>query len=449
MDPGPPVLPGSTPPGGGGGHPTPEAGGRGDGVGDATGGRRSSGRGSAAAIGAVALVALLSVAGFVVATKDQPAEHADPTTSLVPSIADGGFFPTWEIDLAGQGVRPADLPDGSSRLAIARGTVAVITNDGRVLGFEAKDGAAIWESIPQRDGAVTTHDLSGRGIPAPPQKSTAGPARLTGVTVSGADAVVVSNGWRTYLLDPLHGARYWATDPGLVRVEPLSRSVFLESGTELRRVDPGTGRPMWRYDAGASGVLVGATVVMAKGIELAGIDDASGTKAWHEPSPVGPVRQLTPAAERSAPRPEVDAVAVVGDDGSLAVVQASTGVVRWKRDANGGAGVRSIVAANSVQVIVREAGGDLVSVDQADGHEHWRRRADLPAGSVGWLSNSVLVVAGDGGAAVLTANGGQVIARFEEPLVGPAVTDGHVICVLRSRGDTPPNATLTCVPVPL
>ncbi|WP_309054901.1 PQQ-binding-like beta-propeller repeat protein [Streptomyces sp.] len=284
----------------------------------------------------------------------------------------------WSMAVAGGRIHASDGPtlyaldatDGSERwrlhtdawvysLQVDRGTVVTGTRGGGVQGWEASNGAKLWEIT----GAQTDFET--------PE---AGPA------VHG-DTVYVWRNARLQALDARTGTERWSYPVGdaascggvPVRVAPAEDGcVYVSAGTRVLSIDIAAGHVRWHFEAPAvflsPPAFAPGPAVTGGGVYLAdhlgtvyAIDATTGQDRW---------RIATEARQSTEPVLVADGNIHVGSGSALYTLDAVTGTPRW-RFAAGGELVGSPVVADG-RVHFGSADHVLYTLDATGGQLRWK-----------------------------------------------------------------------------
>ena len=303
--------------------------------------------------------------------------------------------------------------------------VAVGPADATVLGLDAGTGAVRWES---RQGAIW-HDVAALGYTVMVVGASFGGSATTfdaatGRRIHGVFGSVERPGWfrRALAQDGLlvasgtgqrrgalvvadaSGAITLDMTAGLFSPQPVAVAggvIVLQSDgstsgdgdgepeTHLVGLDRATGKERWRRvvpgeRAGHAVEAAGVAVVRVRE-GLAGVDARSGAMRWMFALP----------REYESPLVVVDreTVAVGAEDGSVRMVAAGDGTVRWSVDV-GGRVARLGTVADGVLLVVSEP-GDYQALSTSDGRVLWSQRGPDPQlGSTPPHHEQVVAVAG-------------------------------------------------------
>ncbi|MEU9702114.1 PQQ-binding-like beta-propeller repeat protein [Streptomyces sp. NPDC047981] len=263
-----------------------------------------------------------------------------------------------------------DATDGSERwrlqtdawvysLKVDRGTVVTGTRGGGVQGWEASNGAKLWEI----SGAQTEFET--------PE---AGPA-LHG------DTVYVWRDARLQALDARTGVERWSYPVGdaascgnvPVRVAPAEDGcVYVAAGTRVLSIDVAGGRVRWHFEAPAvflsPPAFAPGPAVTGGGVYLAdylgtvyALDATTGQDRW---------RIATESRQSNEPVLVVDGNVHVGSGSALYTLDAVTGTPKW-RFAAGGELIGSPVVADG-RVHFGSADHVLYTLDATGGQLRWK-----------------------------------------------------------------------------
>jgi outer membrane protein assembly factor BamB len=293
--------------------------------------------------------------------------------------ADGGHL--WRLALGGW-VYDASVSDG---VIVAR--VGPL-DDGHVVGVDAGTGAELWRWTQPRGAAMSWQEL---------------PTADGGVVVTGALGSLV-------VLDRHDGRVRWTRQPRerstpRVFATAGNRVLWLDGGA-LEEFDAAGGRRLWRVaGAGRPGdfslrlTVTGGIVVVTVGLQPAyrpvtAYDLATGRQRW----------RLDRLRDGSVVGAGPAGLAVVADAGKarwddLALVDASTGAVRWRRPLTGwirqdmvdDVDRQALVTADLV-VAVEEVSNLVVARDAANGAIRWRRPLDAFPGTPRWTDAGRLLL---------------------------------------------------------
>ncbi|MFF5637485.1 PQQ-binding-like beta-propeller repeat protein [Streptomyces sp. NPDC012825] len=284
----------------------------------------------------------------------------------------------WSMAVAGGRIHASDGPtlyaldatDGGERwrlrtdawvyaLKVDRGTVVTGTRGGGVQGWEASNGAKLWEVT----GAQTDFET--------PE---AGPA------VHG-DTVYVWRDARLQALDARTGAERWSYPVGdaascggvPVRVAPAEDGhVYVSAGTRVLSIDIAAGRVRWHFEAPAvflsPPAFAPGPAVTGGGVYLAdhlgtvyALDATTGQDRW---------RIATEQRQSTEPVLVADGNVHVGSGSALYTLDAVTGTPRW-RFAAGGELVGSPVVADG-RIHFGSADHVLYTLDATGGQLRWK-----------------------------------------------------------------------------
>ncbi|CAM5263719.1 Outer membrane protein assembly factor BamB [Streptomyces tanashiensis] len=262
-----------------------------------------------------------------------------------------------------------DATDGSERwrlhtdawvysLQVDRGTVVTGTRGGGVQGWEASNGAKLWEIT----GAQTDFET--------PE---AGPA------VHG-DTVYVWRDARLQALDARTGVERWSYPIGdaascanvPVRVAPADGCVYVSAGTRVLSIDIAAGHVRWHFEAPAvflsPPAFAPGPAVTGGGVYLSdhlgtvyALDATTGQDRW---------RIATEPRQSTEPVLVADGNVHVGSGSALYTLDAVTGTPRW-RFAAGGELVGSPVVADG-RVHFGSADHVLYTLDATGGQLRWK-----------------------------------------------------------------------------
>jgi len=286
------------------------------------------------------------------------------------ALAAGDGSQRWRLALGGS-VYDASVRDGVVVVRVGP------LDAGHVLGIEAATGAELWRFTPPRGAWLSWQQL------------------LTddgGVVVTGERGALV-------VLERRDGTVRWTRPAG----ERATPRVFATAGNRvlwigrgaLESFDAATGRLLWRTSGvvhagefSAELTVTGDVVIVGLGVDPAykpvtAYDLATGKERW----------RLRPSAEAAVvgAGPAGVAVATRGERqrwGSLELVDAATGTVRWSQPLTGwiqqdmvdAINRQALVTADEV-VYVEQFSNLVVGRSARDGGVRWRTR--LPGGS-GW-----------------------------------------------------------------
>ncbi|MGW9449922.1 outer membrane protein assembly factor BamB family protein, partial [Streptomyces sp. NPDC055632] len=284
----------------------------------------------------------------------------------------------WSMAVAGGRIHASDGPtlyaldagDGGERwrlhtdawvyaLKVDRGTVVTGTRGGGVQGWEASNGAKLWEVT----GAQTDFET--------PE---AGPA------VHG-DTVYVWRDARLQALDARTGVERWSYPIGdaascggvPVRVAPAEDGyVYVSAGTRVLSIDVAAGHVRWHFEAPAvflsPPAFAPGPAVTGGGVYLAdhlgtvyALDATTGQDRW---------RIATEQRQSAEPVLVADGNVHVGSGSALYTLDAVTGTPRW-RFAAGGELVGSPVVADG-RIHFGSADHVLYTLDATGGQLRWK-----------------------------------------------------------------------------
>ncbi|MFF4173706.1 PQQ-binding-like beta-propeller repeat protein [Streptomyces sp. NPDC001744] len=284
----------------------------------------------------------------------------------------------WSMAVAGGRIYASDGPtlyaldatDGGERwrlrtdawvysLKVDRGTVVTGTRGGGAQGWEASNGAKLWE--------VT-------GVQTDFETPEAGPAVHDGTVYVWRDA-------RLRALDARTGVERWSYPVGdaascggvPVRVAPAGDGcVYVSAGTRVLSIDVAAGHVRWHFEAPAvflsPPVFAPGPAVTGGGVYLAdhlgtvyAIDATTGQDRW---------RIATEPRQSAEPVLVADGNVHVGSGSALYTLDAVTGTPRW-RFAAGGALVGSPVVADG-RIHFGSADHVLYTLDANGGQLRWK-----------------------------------------------------------------------------
>ncbi|MFC8791883.1 outer membrane protein assembly factor BamB family protein [Streptomyces cinereoruber] len=284
----------------------------------------------------------------------------------------------WSMAVAGGRIHASDGPtlyaldagDGGERwrlrtdawvyaLKVDRGTVVTGTRGGGVQGWEASNGAKLWEVT----GAQTDFET--------PE---AGP-------VVHGDTVYVWRDARLWALDARTGAERWSYPIGdaascggvPVRVAPAEDGyVYVAAGTRVLSIDIAAGHVRWHFEAPAvflsPPAFAPGPAVTGGGVYLAdhlgtvyALDATTGQDRW---------RIATEQRQSAEPVLVADGNVHVGSGSALYTLDAVTGTPRW-RFAAGGELVGSPVVADG-RIHFGSADHVLYTLDATGGQLRWK-----------------------------------------------------------------------------
>ncbi len=186
------------------------------------------------------------------------------------------------------------------------------------------------------------------------------------------------------------------------------------------------GRPKWKQSCGdvetslllADGRLYGGTTEGS----LFCLEPVSGAVHWVFSLPENRTRK----GIRSSPAAWKSLVMFGADNGCLYALDAATGKVQWKYQAD--APIVAPVAADSSLVVVGTTGGTVLALDPATGNERWQKNVGAPVYGHVLLREPVSVVVTTGGwVTCLATRNGEQLWKTETGapmLAGPSAADG-------------------------
>jgi outer membrane protein assembly factor BamB len=302
----------------------------------------------------------------------------------------------------GDELRSLDAGDGSQRWRLALGGsvydasvrdgVVVVRvgplDAGHVLGVEAATGRELWRFTPPRGAWLSWQQL---------------PTDDGGVVVTGERGALV-------VLERRDGTVRWSRPAG-ERATPRvfavagDRVLWIDRGA-LESLDAATGELLWRAEGvvrpgefSAELTITGDVVIVALGVDPAyrpvtAYDLATGQERW----------RLRPSAEAAVVGAGPAGVAVVTSTarqrwGSLELVHAATGTVRWSQPLTGwiqqdmvdAVNRQALVTADEV-VYVEQFSNLVVSRSARDGSQRWRTRLPGGTGRPQWTATGRLLM---------------------------------------------------------
>ena len=344
----------------------------------------------------------------------------DPTLQS-PEYGGGGgrtrYVPS--VDLPPPSGRPTWDWTGRALLefppAVARGVVALTTNTGRVLVFNARTGFIIWTKR--------------QSTTIPIASSPAIIAEQGMVLVSGMDGRLVA-----YTL--ANGRELWTFSTGRSKIES---SPLVSEGTayigahngRLYAVATDTGKARWTFQAAgdikSSVAKSGDTIVVGDYAgTLYGVSASTGTQIWR--ARVGKRLYGGPAISGNT--------VVVGDvGGAVVAVDLRTGRQRWRHPTNGGI-VYSSPAIARGSVFIGSYNGTFEALGLSDGKRRWAYDVG------GRISGSATVVGTTVYTSVLARKGerdrtfgldvatGKVVWQNDDGRYSPAVGAGRTLYIV-------------------
>lgn len=299
--------------------------------------------------------------------------------------------------------------------AVARGVVALTTNTGRVLVFNARTGYIIWTTRQSTTIPIASSPaiISERGM----------------VLVSGMDGRLVAYGLA-------NGRELWTFSTGRSKIES---SPLVSEGTayvgahngRLYAVATDTGRARWTFQAAgdikSSVAKSGDTIVVGDYAgTLYGVAASTGTQIWR-----------TRVGKRLYGGPAISGnTVVVGDvGGAVVAVDLRTGRQRWRHSTSGGIVYSSPALARGA-VFIGSYNGRFEALNLSNG----RRRWSFDAG--GRISGSATVVGTTVYTSVLARKGerdrtfgldvatGKMVWQNDDGRYSPAVGAGRTLYIV-------------------
>ncbi len=390
-------------------------------------------------VGAVGLVLVLLVVAILFAGSGSD-EPPDPLVSggspfPCPVLANrpptsNGFNRVWERPLVG-GETPVALDDDFI-VGLLDGTIAVLTDDGRVLGYHVNDGAPRWATAPRRDGSGTTSGtLKPGGSTFPPRGGGSGSGQssltpATGIRSSGSGFFLVEAMGSGFAVNAATGTVSWSVEGEFFFAGPTFPDAFQSTRRGVTR-HSATDASVWVSPAEANSFTANDSVVVISTDDgVIGLDRATGAQRWRGPATLDSVIDVEAAA---------DLVLALTDAGSVVALDAATGGERWSRpvSSTGQAGfVLQFSAIGADQVVVHDLCDDeFVALDVATGGEVWRTR--LPGWGItrGRIGERAVLVSDELGVAALDRRTGRLVAEMTtRDQYGPGVSDGDRVCVV-------------------
>ncbi len=253
-------------------------------------------------------------------------------------------MPVPPAPLAAEEAWSVELPaPASAGAAMDAERVFVPTADGHLMAFDRETGAMAW-----------TVDLPSTLAPV-----SSGPALVAGT----ADTIVS--------LDPVTGARRWATPteagpPHAIGLSPDGQTIIVVGRTRIQALRTGTGARQWQRDivTTADALLMAsdrdAAYVATGGGRIVSVSMQDGSGRWDRELP-GTLSQPAVIAGR---------VYVGSTANALHAIDAATGKVQWSwrtgGDVVGAAGDDKFVYFVSLDNILR-------AVNRGNGHQRWKQ----------------------------------------------------------------------------
>jgi outer membrane protein assembly factor BamB len=250
-----------------------------------------------------------------------------------------------------------------NRWLTARGHTAVVSTAAGWRGFDLADGHALW----------TLHTAAPPG-PVALGGDPGAPIAVLGTTdggLAGVDARTGRQRWAIRLDARLRG--------GIATDDASNSAAVVTAGpaaTWLQAVDLQTGAPRWRNEIpGAAGTpaAYGGTVVVGAGdghfdSRLTAFEAVSGRERWYA---------QVPASFQSELRPSADAHQVVAVDqlGHVTAVDRASGDLRWSTDLHDTVLIGQPVMVDDM-VLVTDSARELVTLEAATGRVRARRQAN-------------------------------------------------------------------------
>jgi eukaryotic-like serine/threonine-protein kinase len=360
-------------------------------------------------------------------TQEMPANEQAPAQL---QQLEGGW-PKFRYDLANTGHAPTETgPDApvAARWAAEVGGWAdspVVVDDTVYFGTTHGDNSVY--ALDSTDGSQQWRFATGGYVSSTP-------------AVADGTVYVGSQDDHMYALDAGTGTEQWRFEAdGRIFSSPAvaDGTVYIGSGWgdfAVYALDAADGTVQWRFETGGE---VGSSPAVVDGTVYVGSDDGymyaldatDGTEEWTTEIGDFETRGIhsTPAV--------VDGTVYFGGgwDFSVYALDAATGAVQWRFEADGPVNSSPAVADGTVYIGSREwddPGGYLYALDAATGDEQWTFETDWEIySSPAVVDDTVYVGSEDSNVYALDAADGTVQWRFETEFgiySSPAVTDGTV-----------------------
>lgn len=334
------------------------------------------------------------------AANDGRALWNQPTRTLVPPLVDGDTV--FMARRSPGRIVAFDAVTGASRWSRPRPPeVPVVAAAGRlylvgqdaVVAWDAGDGTQRWRVSPSRPGRPP-------GYPSPVVTDD----RVYVTTVGGPlVALERTSGQERWRVDPrdLEDELPTETPSGTTSVAlALGDRVVVASNRAVYAVDAGSGDVLASFPTnvapGAVPVLVGGHLVVNLGPSLVGLDRDTLALRWQYTTPSSGARIGSHPV--TAPTVHGERVLVGGGAGTLAALDASTGVPVWDLDL--GSAIVSRPAVGDGVIVLRTETGDVRAFDADTGRARWRQN----------LSPTELGDPAVAAGSVYAADGGELIA---------------------------------------
>lgn len=346
-----------------------------------------------------------------------------PTTS-------SGFARVWERALVG-GEVPVALDDDIT-VGLMDDTIAVLSDDGRVLGYHVGDGAPRWATAPQRNGSGTTSGtLMPGGSTFPPRGGGSGTGQssltpATGIRSSGGGFFLVEAMGSGFAVNATTGAVAWSIEGEFFFAGPTFPDAFQNTRRGVTR-HSATQASVWVAPGDANSLTANDTIVaIATDEGVLGLERATGAERWRGPPTLDAVIDVEAAA---------DLVLALTEAGAVVGLDAATGRQKWSRQVSstGESGfVLQFAAIGSDQVLVHDMCGDeFVAIDVPSGREMWRTPLAGWGITRGRVGEQTMVVSDELGVAALDRRTGEPLAELTTgDQYGPGVTDGDRVCLV-------------------
>ena len=291
---------------------------------------------------------------------------------------------------------PRDGPPSAPAIADTKDGLAVVYIDGRTDSVASLKAISLETQKPVWEAPVSLDSVS-----------------RSGVTIDGGTAFVGDAKGTIYAVDVATGSKRWdvtlageqkgplAAADGKVYVIPQPHESSDRVALSVVALQEATGQQAWTYTppvtlytASLGAVSDGTVDVVLADARLVGIAAATGAEQWS-------VSLTQPTFPFSSPAVDGGNVYVADHQGDLQSVRTSTGAIDWLYAMNERI-VRSSPVVVGDRVLLGLGDGSLGVVDRTSGHLVWRSRST--AGQIGGIAvASSAIVAEKGG-----ANGGLV-----------------------------------------
>jgi len=249
--------------------------------------------------------------------------------------------------------------------------------------------------------------------------------------VAGDSLVLLSGpGAPVLALDATTGEERWTAGLEAIGRPAITRDhIFVQTETAIVALASDSGREVWSHAGrppSAAPVIAGDALFALSGTELRAYRAPSGQGLWRIDFGLAVTAPVTVAGS---------AIVLAFEDGSLAALDAQTGVAQWRRAVGGT--VRALTVANDLLAFTTTQGVCRV-LRTADGTEAWHFDLRLaPVGAPAVDRERVYVALNDATIRALDRRSGNLrwLRPLEwRPFEGPRLADGQLLVPLANAG---------------